>query len=95
MAGRRDSERDRGNSRLARQYLKARANQWQERQPSERQSPESAIRLPRLDTVQLGSPEIEAQLRLLALARVRSATTGAGWFLLAVGSARRGDARHS
>ena len=81
----------RGNSdspggRLARSYLAVRAEQSAE--PGPRPRPDglrAAIRLPRLDRVQLTSPEAHAQYRLALLARLASA--GGLWFVLA--AARR------
>jgi hypothetical protein len=57
-----------------------RAEQWMDRQPAEPQ-PDGTVRLPRLVSVQLNSPEAHAQYRLGILARL--ATGGARWFLLA------------
>jgi hypothetical protein len=76
---------DRPGARLARSYLVVRADQSADRQP-ERAQPglASTVRLPRLDAVQLNSPEAHAQYRLAVLARL--ATGGAHWFVLAAGS---------
>jgi hypothetical protein len=59
-----------------------RAEQWADRQPSDR-SPKlrGTVRLPRLASIQLNSPEAHAQYRLAILARL--ATGGAPWFTLA------------
>ena len=60
-----------------------RAEQCADRQPREG-SPRlrGTVRLPRLGTYQLTSPESHAQYRLAVLARL--ATGGAPWFTLAV-----------
>jgi hypothetical protein len=80
MPRRRNAERP--GARLARSYLMMRAEQWADRQPNEpsRKLP-GTVRLPRLMSVQLNSPEAHAQYRLGILARL--ATGGAKWFLLA------------
>ena len=82
MSRRRNAERP--GARLARQYLVMRAEQWADRQPhDEKPRLRGVVRLPRLNSVQLNSPEAHAQYRLAILARV--ATAGAPWFTLAVG----------
>jgi hypothetical protein len=80
MPRRRNAERP--GARLARSYLVMRADQWADRQPSEA-GPKlrGTVRLPRLTSVQLNSPEAHAQYRLGILARL--ATGGATWFTLA------------
>jgi hypothetical protein len=62
-----------------------RAEQWADRQPDDQPSLQSSVRLPRLASVQLNSPEAHAQYRLAILARL--ATGGAPWFTLADGPA--------
>jgi len=59
-----------------------RAEQWADHQPDD-QPPQlhGTVRLPRLVSVQLNSPEAHAQYRLAILARL--ATGGAPWFTLA------------
>lgn len=80
MPRRRNAERP--GSRLARSYLVMRAEQWADRQPDEQSGRvRGTVRLPRLVSVQLNSPEAHAQHRLSILARV--ATGGAPWFTLA------------
>src|SRR5207302_5140844 len=83
MPRRRNAERP--GARLARSYLVMRAEQWADRQPND-QPPQlrGIVRLPRLVTVQLNSPEAHAQYRLAVLARL--ATGGAPWFTLALGN---------
>jgi hypothetical protein len=80
---------DRPGARLAHSYLVVRAGQSADRQPERAQPALSGtVRLPRLDAVQLNSPEAHAQYRLAVLARL--ATGGAHWFVLAAsGSATR------
>lgn len=80
MPRRRNAERP--GARLARSYLLMRAEQWCDRQPKE-SGPKlrGTVRLPRLMSVQLNSPEAHAQYRLGILARL--ATGGAKWFTLA------------
>jgi hypothetical protein len=81
MPRRRNAERP--GARLARSYLVMRAEQWADRQPHDQQSRlRGTVRLPRLVSVQLNSPEAHAQYRLAILARL--ATGGAPWFTLAV-----------
>jgi hypothetical protein len=59
-----------------------RAEQAADRQPHDRGSRvRASVRLPRLASVQLNSPEAHAQYRLAILARL--ATGGAPWFILA------------
>ncbi|MDQ3812229.1 MAG: hypothetical protein M3336_18260 [Chloroflexota bacterium] len=72
-------------ARLARSYLVMRAEQSADRQPSDA-GPKlrGTVRMPRLATVQLNSPEAHAQYRLAILARL--ATGGAPWFTLALSS---------
>jgi hypothetical protein len=73
---------ERPGARLARSYLVMRADQWADRQPHD-QPPRlrGTVRLPRLESIQLNSPEAHAQYRLSILARL--ATGGATWFTLA------------
>ena len=80
MPRRRKAERPGG--RLARSYLIMRAEQTADRQPKEA-APKlrGTVRLPRLVSIQLNSPEAHAQYRLAILARL--ATGGAPWFTLA------------
>jgi hypothetical protein len=80
MPRRRNAERP--GARLARSYLAVRAEQSADRQPREH-SPRlsGTVRLPRLGSTQLNSPEAHAQYRLAVLARL--ATGGAQWFTLA------------
>ena len=62
-----------------------RADQWSDRQPKEESARvHGTVRLPRLVSVQLNSPEAHAQYRLAILARL--ATGGARWFTLAAPS---------
>ena len=83
MPRRRNAERP--GARLARSYLVMRAEQGADRQPAEAQSRlRGTVRLPRLATIQLNSPEAHAQYRLAILARL--ATGGAPWFTLALSS---------
>ena len=80
MPRRRNTERP--GSRLARSYLGVRAEQSADRQP--RDVPPQlggTVRMPRLESLQLNSPEAHAQYRLAILARL--ATGGAAWFTLA------------
>jgi hypothetical protein len=73
---------DRPGARLAHSYLVVRAGQTADRQPELAPTPlKGTVRLPRLDAVQLNSPEAHAQYRLAVLARL--ATGGAHWFVLA------------
>jgi hypothetical protein len=67
---------------LARSYLVMRAEQTTDRQPKDA-TPKlrRTVRLPRLESIQLNSPEAHAQYRLAILARL--ATGGATWFTLA------------
>ena len=59
------------------------AEQGADRQPAESQTRlRGTVRLPRLVTIQLNSPEAHAQYRLAILARL--ATGGAPWFTLAL-----------
>ena len=76
----------RPGARLARSYLVMRAEQWADRQPRDA-APRlrGTVRLPRLVSVQLNSPEAHTQYRLAILARL--ATGGAQWFVLAAGGA--------
>ncbi len=77
-------KRERPGARLARSYLAMRADQSTERQPEGKPpSLGGTVRLPRLDAVQLNSPEAHAQYRLAVLARL--ATGGSQWFVLASG----------
>jgi hypothetical protein len=81
MPRRRNAERP--GARLARSYLVMRAEQCADRQPVEAGSKlRGTVRLPRLATIQLNSPEAHAQYRLAILARL--ATGGAPWFTLAI-----------
>ena len=80
MPRRRNAERP--GARLARSYLVMRAEQGADRQPAEAHTRlRGTVRLPRLATIQLNSPEAHAQYRLAILARL--ATGGAPWFTLA------------
>ena len=67
---------------MARSYLVMRAEQTLDKQPNDA-GPRLAgtVRMPRLVSVQLNSPEAHAQYRLGILARL--ATGGAPWFTLA------------
>jgi hypothetical protein len=58
-----------------------RAEQSADRQPNDEGRLRGTVRLPRLVSVQLNSPEAHTQYRLGILARV--ATGGAPWFTLA------------
>ena len=82
MPRRRNAERP--GARLARSYLVMRAEQAADRQPHD-PAPRlrGTVRLPKLVSVQLNSPEAHAQYRLAILARL--ATGGAPWFTLAFG----------
>ena len=69
-------------SRLARSYLVVRAEQYGEQQPGlELDEVRQSVRLPRLDSVHLSSPEANAQYRLGMLARME--VHGEAWFTLA------------
>ena len=82
MAKPRRRSPERPGARLARSYLVMRAEQGVDRQPREGSSRlRGTVRLPRLVSVQLNSPEAHAQYRLAVLARL--ATGGAPWFMLA------------
>jgi hypothetical protein len=81
MPRRRNAERP--GARLARSYLVMRAEQGADRQPNEAAAKlRGTVRMPRLATIQLNSPEAHAQYRLAVLARL--ATGGAPWFTLAL-----------
>ena len=83
MPRRRNAERP--GARLARSYLVMRAEQGADRQPAGAPTRlRGTVRLPRLATLQLNSPEAHAQYRLAILARL--ATGGAPWFTLALSS---------
>jgi hypothetical protein len=80
MPRRRNAERP--GARLARSYLVMRAEQGADRQPRDGVPRlRGTVRLPRLASMQLNSPEAHAQYRLAILARL--ATGGAQWFTLA------------
>jgi len=73
---------ERPGARLAHSYLVMRAEQWTDRQPHDQSLRlRGTVRLPRLVSVQLNSPEAHTQYRLAILARL--ATGGAPWFTLA------------
>ena len=83
---RRNAERP--GARLARSYLVMRAEQTADRQPADRAAPwRGSVRLPRLVSAQLNSPEAHAQYRLGILARL--AAGGAPWFTLAASASAR------
>jgi hypothetical protein len=81
-------EYDRAGARLARAYLRERASQLAETQPARDQAEvRRTAQLPRLDAIQLNSPEASSQFRLAHYARLSS--SGEDWFLLAPQPPRR------